>query len=154
MSVSNELCRRSVEYISRDLDGDLAEFERAMLRAHVAWCEPCRGVQERMTEQTAALRSAVLEPIPRPIALPSTRRFPAFRFTAPAAAAAVAVAGLVTFGVVGRGSEQAVSGRALSSVSVDLKDKILLERHLRALKGTEPTRPHAPSPMRPMFIPF
>src|SRR5436190_22576930 len=99
MSVSNELCRRSVEYISRDLDGDLGEFERAMLHAHVAWCEPCRVVRERMTEQTAALRSAVLEPLARPIALPSTRRFPAFRFTAPAAAAAVAVAGLLPFGV-------------------------------------------------------
>src|SRR5436190_18995843 len=134
MSVSNELCRRSVEYISRDLDGDLGEFGQAMLRAHVASCRPCRRVQERMTEQTATLRSAALEPIPRPIALPSMRRFPAFRFTASAAAAAVAVAGLVAFGVVGRGGDQGVSGRALSSVSVDLEGQVLMERHLRALK--------------------
>jgi Putative zinc-finger len=153
MRVHSDICHRCVEYVSRDLDGDLAEFEQALLRAHVASCERCRFLQERMTEQTTALRSSALEPIPRPIVLPSGRRARPFHVTA--AAAAAAIAGLVSFGLLEHVGERGVATRALPSVSADRQEQILMERHLRVLKGTGAQPAVASSPhVRRVLLPF
>jgi anti-sigma factor RsiW len=153
MRLHSDICHRCVEYVSRDLDGDLAEFEQALLRAHVASCEECRLMQERMTEQTRALRSTALEPIPRPIALPTARRIRPFQVTA--AAVAAAVAGLVSFGLLERVGERGVATRALPSISADVQEQILMERHLRVLKttGTQPAKAASPR-VRRVFLPF
>jgi ferric-dicitrate binding protein FerR (iron transport regulator) len=82
-------CDRAHEWVSLELDGELSEFERTLLDAHVAGCEPCRTFRVETDAITRELRSVHLEPLPTPVAVRSRRR--SFRL-APAAAAAAVVA--------------------------------------------------------------
>jgi ferric-dicitrate binding protein FerR (iron transport regulator) len=85
-------CERAREWISLQVDGELSEFERIVLEAHVAQCADCRSFRVELRGISRELRHAPLEPIPRAIALPCRRRFAGrtFQFTA-ASVAAVAV---------------------------------------------------------------
>jgi predicted anti-sigma-YlaC factor YlaD len=84
-------CERMREAVSAQLDGELSELEATRLRAHLAACESCREFEASAGFSTTALREAPLEPLTRPIALPSRRRI-SFRMPAAAAAAVVMVA--------------------------------------------------------------
>jgi predicted anti-sigma-YlaC factor YlaD len=132
MRIQHDLCRRSVEYISRELDGDLAEFEGALLRAHLSSCEECRSVAERMTAHTVALRSAVLEPIPHPIALPSRRRHRVSAAAGAAAAVAAAVVGVTTF-VGFRVNDQASARQALPR-AFEARDVLVRQARLKQMQ--------------------
>ena len=79
------------EAVSAQLDGELSELEAIRLRTHLAACESCREFEASASFSTTALRGAPLEPLTRPIALPSRRRI-SFRMPAAAAAAVVMVA--------------------------------------------------------------
>jgi anti-sigma factor RsiW len=84
-------CERMREAVSAQLDGELSELEAIRLRTHLAACESCREFEASASFSTTALREAPLEPLTRPIALPSRRRI-SFRMPAAAAAAVVMVA--------------------------------------------------------------
>jgi anti-sigma factor RsiW len=84
-------CERMREAVSAQLDGELSELEAIRLRTHLEACESCREFEASANFSTTALRSAPLEPLTRPIALPSRRRI-SFRVPAAAAAAVVMVA--------------------------------------------------------------
>ena len=83
-------CERARSRVSLDLDDELSELERAMLRAHTANCAACSAFQAEATAIAYRLRLAVLEPLPAPVALPLRRRSVG-RFVQVGAAAAVAV---------------------------------------------------------------
>src|ERR671935_1604196 len=88
----SRLCDRAREYSSRGLDGELSDFERALLENHIERCGSCRAYAAELEQIVGRLRSAPLEAVPRPISLPSRRRPPARVFQVAAAAAAAAVA--------------------------------------------------------------
>jgi predicted anti-sigma-YlaC factor YlaD len=105
----NDLCARSVEYVSRELDGDLAEFEVALLRAHLGSCPSCAELRERMHAQTGALRMTPLEPMPTPVALPLRRRSSMGGAVAAVAAIAAAAVAFVTVGGIDHGDRSAAA---------------------------------------------
>ena len=90
-------CERIREAISAQLDGELSDLEAARLRTHLERCEDCSEFEASARFATDALRAAPLEPVTRPVALPSRRRI-SLPVRVPAAAAAavlmVAVGGV------------------------------------------------------------
>jgi anti-sigma factor RsiW len=95
----SRLCDRAREYSSRGLDGELSEFERALLENHLERCEPCRAYSVELEQIVGRLRAAPLEALPHPISLPSRRRARGRVLQVAAAGAAAAVA--ITAGLVG-----------------------------------------------------
>ena len=83
-------CERAREWSSLRLDGELPQLQRAMLRKHLADCPGCTEFDSDLAGATVALRTAPLELLERPVAIPRRRRS-ALRI-APAFAAAAAVA--------------------------------------------------------------
>jgi anti-sigma factor RsiW len=92
-------CERARECASLRLDGELSEFEHALLVAHLARCEPCRSFAHELESATNHMRSTPLARLDRPVALPSRRRLLARRPVEVAAAAAALM--LTTLGVAG-----------------------------------------------------
>jgi predicted anti-sigma-YlaC factor YlaD len=99
LRAQNRVCDRAREYSSRSLDGELSDFERALLETHLERCDPCRAYGLELAEIVTRLRAAPLEALPQPVSLPSRRRVRARALQGAAAAAAAAVA--VTAGLVG-----------------------------------------------------
>jgi len=91
------VCDRVRAQISVGLDGELSQLERAMLASHLARCADCHAYEQDVTGLTRALRAAPLEPLSRPILVPSRRRLITTRIQV-GAAAAVAVAALIGAG--------------------------------------------------------
>jgi anti-sigma factor RsiW len=91
-------CDRCREQVSLELDGELSEVERAMLRVHLERCAGCRAYWERVGAVVRLLRAASLEPPQRAPVV--TRRLPGFAMRLQAASAAV-----LAFAVVGLGSQ-------------------------------------------------
>jgi predicted anti-sigma-YlaC factor YlaD len=69
-----QLCDRARQWASLKLDGELSELESALLDAHLARCEPCRGFAVEAQGIAGALRSVASEPLPAPIELDLHRR--------------------------------------------------------------------------------
>jgi predicted anti-sigma-YlaC factor YlaD len=119
------LCERTRGWLSLRLDGELSEFERALMEAHLSCCAECRAFEADTAAFTFALRSAPLERLEEPVALPQRRRRPARAIQVAAAAAAVLVAASVgsilgsvreTLGGGAAGSE---ASRATAQPSLD-----------------------------------
>lgn len=100
LRAQNRVCDRAREYSSRSLDGELSDFERALLDTHLERCDACRTYAAELAEIVTRLRTAPLEALPHPIALPSRRRVRTRSVLQGAAAAAAAVVA-VTAGLVG-----------------------------------------------------
>jgi anti-sigma factor RsiW len=118
-------CERAREWASLRLDGELSEFEQALLDAHLERCAPCAQYARNVVSATEALRRADASPLSAPIALPLRRRtLPLRAISAGAAAAAIfAAVGLGTLiGSVGGGHSglQSVQN-ARASVSTELQ---------------------------------
>ena len=90
-------CERARECASLRLDGELSEFEQAILGAHLARCEPCRSFAAELDAVTTRLRNAPLEPLEQPVTLPARRRVSLRRAEVAAAAALM----LTALGVTG-----------------------------------------------------
>jgi ferric-dicitrate binding protein FerR (iron transport regulator) len=99
LRAQSRVCDRAREYSSRSLDGELSDFEQALLDTHLERCEECRAYSAELTEIVTRMRMAPLESLPQPVSLPSRRRVRARAFQGAAAVAAAAVA--VTAGLVG-----------------------------------------------------
>jgi hypothetical protein len=87
-------CEQARERLSLQLDGELPEFEVALLELHLDRCSDCAAFAVGIGESTAVLRSTPLDPAPP---LWFTRRPAAMRLSARVAAvtAAAAAAALV-----------------------------------------------------------
>jgi anti-sigma factor RsiW len=109
LRAQSRVCDRAREYSSRSLDGELSDFERALLDTHLERCEECRAYSAELTEIVTRMRAAPLEPLAQPISLPSRRRGRARALQGAAAVAAAAVA--VTAGLVGSMQSHSTQGR-------------------------------------------
>lgn len=114
LRAQSRVCDRAREYSSRSLDGELSDFERALLDTHLERCEACRAYSIELAEIVTRLRAAPLEPLSHPISLPSRRRVRARVLQGAAAVAAAAVA--ATAGLVG--SLQSHQNEARPSLSL------------------------------------
>jgi anti-sigma factor RsiW len=91
-------CERARECASLRLDGELSEFEQALLVAHLARCEPCRSFSAELEAVTDQMRTTPLARLEQPVSLPARRRLVSRRPVEIAAAAALM---LTTLGVAG-----------------------------------------------------
>jgi anti-sigma factor RsiW len=85
--------------ISAALDGELSELESVRLHSHLDGCDSCRAFEASAQFSTTALRAAPLEPLSKPLTLPSKRTI-ARTLRVPTAAAAAAAVLMVGFGGV------------------------------------------------------
>lgn len=92
-----KVCERARTYASLRLDGELSDFEHALLESHLAGCEACRAFAADVDALTGELRAAPYERLERPLQLPVRVRAGLRRVQVGAAAAV-----LVT--VIGAGS--------------------------------------------------
>jgi ferric-dicitrate binding protein FerR (iron transport regulator) len=126
-------CDRARDWISRELDHDLSEIERTLLRRHLGACERCDAFREDVAAITTALRAAPLQALPRPVELPRARRL-AFRPLQAAAGLAVAAVGVGSlFGMLqaresGGGVAKPPTISASSEQWRDAKTKLQLEQ--------------------------
>ena len=94
-------CDRAREAVSRGLDGELSPFEERLLSAHLLRCASCREFEATAAALTNSLRTAELQPLEQPIALPRRRSLRPLHGSAAAAVAAAAVLILSVAGPVG-----------------------------------------------------
>ena len=128
-------CDRAREWISLQVDGELSEFERIVLEAHVVRCEDCRAFRVDVRGISRELREAPLERLTRPVVLPRRTRFAGrtLQFAA-AAAAAVAVGAGGTVGVITADRSTSTFGAHLRPAYLDSADyeMKLIRRNLDA----------------------
>jgi hypothetical protein len=88
------LCDRTREWVALRLDGELSEFETAIMRPHLERCESCRTFADDVAAIAREIRSTPYEPVPWPISISAPRRFgiPLRHVQVAAAAALVVVA--------------------------------------------------------------
>src|SRR5918994_1423970 len=98
MRTTARRCDRAREYASLRLDGELSDFESALLDSHIERCPTCRAFAEDLVGVTERLRTAPLERPLIVLTLPQ-RRFAALR-TMQASAAAAAVVSVVAIGAL------------------------------------------------------
>ena len=77
-----------------DVDGELSEFERVLLDAHLAGCQSCSEFRREIAGLTQAVRSTQPALLTAPIQIARLRRRYGLRLAPAAAAMAVAVVGL------------------------------------------------------------
>jgi predicted anti-sigma-YlaC factor YlaD len=138
MRTSGRRCDRAREYASLRLDGELSDFERALLDSHIDRCPSCRAFADDLVAVTGRLRAAPLEQPSIAVTLPR-RRFVALRNVQVSVAAAAVVS------VVGIG---ALFGLLQSSTTTPAREVAKLgevaaeEREFRDLRRAVLTTPH------------
>jgi hypothetical protein len=116
-------------------DGELSELEETLLRAHLTRCGSCSRFAEDVVAGTEALRSASLESLSRPVAIPMWRRRRALaRLRSAGAAAAVALMalGIASRAPVARTDREPVQPSRVVGLSGDQAELQLLRRERRA----------------------
>lgn len=74
MSVTAELCDRTRNQVSLDLDGELSMLEQVMVSRHLECCPSCRSFSDDVARFTKSLRDAPLERPGRLVFVPRVRR--------------------------------------------------------------------------------
>jgi predicted anti-sigma-YlaC factor YlaD len=139
MRSSTRRCDRAREYASLRLDGELSDFERALLDSHLERCPSCRAFADDLVGVTHRLRTAPLVDVPDFVVSLPRRRFAALRGIQASAAAAAVVS------VVGIG---ALFGMLHSSASQPTRATMKLgsmaseNRDFRDLRRAVLTAPH------------
>jgi anti-sigma factor RsiW len=118
MRTTARRCDRAREYASLRLDGELSEFESALLDSHLERCPSCRAFAHDLVAVTGRLREAPLEPVRIPVSLPR-RQFGGLRSVqlGAAAAAIMSVVGIGSlFGLLSSSANVTNSPPAVSNV--------------------------------------
>ncbi len=133
-------CLEALEYISRDIDGDLNEFEKEELQKHIESCPSCKKEYEEMKSIVDSMRNEEMLDLPsgfhdelmdrinesKVVPLKSVNKKPYYKkYTAIAAAIAVfAVVGITSggFNLVGVGSS--ASGAASIERDIETNDNL------------------------------
>ena len=138
MRTTGRRCDRAREYASLRLDGELSDFERALLDSHLDRCPSCRAFADDLVGVSDLLRAAPLERPSIAVTLPRRRFVPLRGIQVGAAAAAVV-------SVVGIG---ALFGLLQSSATTPAREVAKLrtmaaeEREFRDLRRAVLTAPH------------
>jgi predicted anti-sigma-YlaC factor YlaD len=106
-------CERAREWTSLRLDGELSELEHVLLASHLDRCAVCSAYAAGLVAATEAIRTAPVERLTRPIALPLRRRI---AFAARALQAGTGVAAVLA-AAVGLGTLFGASGHQPGSLS-------------------------------------
>ena len=88
------MCERAREWASLQLDSELSELERSMLRAHTRRCSACAAYVLEIGAITEKVRATALEPVPHPVVLPLRRNFAWVNRALQAGVATAAVVGI------------------------------------------------------------
>jgi predicted anti-sigma-YlaC factor YlaD len=96
-------CDRARQRASIDVDGELSEFERALLDAHLADCQSCGEFRREIAGLTQAVRIAQAAQLTRPIEIARVRRRYGLRL-APYGLRLAPAAAVMTVAVLGLGS--------------------------------------------------
>ena len=144
MTVLSKRCVRAREHISLRLDGELSEFERALLGAHLARCEACRRFEGDVRAVTERLRAEPLEPLSRPIVIVPRRRIAGARVL-PGAAAAAAVLAVGIGAVLGLANSTpsgviAGNAPAVTGFPVDGNNTLLRAVRVKQMRPPAPIR--------------
>jgi predicted anti-sigma-YlaC factor YlaD len=133
-------CEQVRGHISAGLDGELSEVEQARVDAHIGFCAGCRAFAGGTRKTADLLRSAPIEDLDFPIALPSRRRAIARRI--PVAAAAATLAAAVGLGALvgGLGSSSSGLRAAARSTSEEPASLRFPENELRMLQQASTAR--------------
>ena len=133
-------CLEALEYISRDIDGDLNEFEKEELQKHIESCPSCKKEYEEMKSIVDSMKNEEMLDLPsgfhdelmdkinesKVMPLKSVNKKPYYKkYTAIAAAIAVfAVVGITSggFNLVGVGSS--ASGTASIERDIETNDNL------------------------------
>jgi predicted anti-sigma-YlaC factor YlaD len=99
--LDSRACDRARHWVSLELDDELSELESARLSAHVEGCAACRAFEADTRALTQRLRSAPLEALGVPIALPVRRRMSRLVSVGVGSATALAASVAVVLGTVG-----------------------------------------------------
>src|SRR5215210_1098547 len=137
MRTTARRCDRAREYASLRLDGELSDFESALLDSHIERCPSCRAFAEDLVGVTERLRTAPLEQTTIAITLPR-RRYAALRGVQVSAAAAVlvSVVGIGTlFGLLHSSATTPARVAKLGSMASE-------KREFRDLRRAVLTAPH------------
>jgi predicted anti-sigma-YlaC factor YlaD len=137
------LCDRTREWVALRLDGELSEFETAIMRPHLERCASCRAFADDVAAIAKEIRSTPYEPVPRPVAISAPRRFgiPLRHVQVAAAAALVLVAaGLGSiYGTLHAGAEQdQVAPLVHTPMGVADDDVLLRKLRVADLRPSEP----------------
>lgn len=87
-------CDRARQWASADVDGELSDFERVLLHAHLSGCHACTEFHRDIVGVTRAVRAAPPAQLTRPIEITRVRRRHRLRLAPAAAAMAAAAVGL------------------------------------------------------------
>ena len=149
------LCERTRGWLSLRLDGELSEFERALMDAHLGCCAECRAFEVDVAAFTTALREAPPERLGEPVALPRRPRRPAHGIRVAAAAAAVLVAagvGSILGTVRGGADESATVNTSRLAAASTSPDSLNALRDLRVAWLPAPPALGAAKPPLPTQI--
>ena len=136
MKPTHHRCDRARAWIAHDLDGELSDFERALLGAHLDGCAGCRAFAEGTAAVTARLRTARLEELEQPIALPRARTLSLRPLQAVAASLAVAAVGVGTlFGLLQPATADVKRGVRPVNVEEQLREQRRYQHHLLRLRN-------------------
>ena len=134
-------CERAREWASLGLDGELSEFEGALLRAHLDRCPSCSAFARTVTRATGELRSAPLVPLAAPVELPRRRgRALPLRAIQIGGAAAMLAAAVGLGALLGTHSSQPNSPLSVHSVARGesvAEDKLIREPRLAMINAAK-----------------
>ncbi len=96
-------CERTRQWVSVALDSELSQFERALVKNHVACCADCRSFQRSVTAVTVVVRNSPSQRMSRDLYLPVRRRLAWSSPTAVArlgSAAAAVIVSVISVGLL------------------------------------------------------
>jgi len=143
-------CDRARLWASLALDGELSEFERRLLEAHLEGCTECSEYDRGVRAATAALRADALVVNERQVVLPRPRQsLGVMRLAASAAAAALVAVGVTGFFAVsgqnqrprlldrvGRGQNtEAADLRALHRLEISSRRQPVRPQHIQIVRA-------------------
>lgn len=150
------LCDRTREWVALRLDGELSEFETAIMSAHLDRCEECRTFADDVSAITREIRSTPLQAVPHPVQLdlPRRLRLPVRQLQVGAAAALVVVAaGLGSlYGTLHAGQRPPQQTSPLVHSPMGLADDDVLLRKLRVAELRESGPPPLGATKPPLEI--
>jgi predicted anti-sigma-YlaC factor YlaD len=124
-------CDQIRECISRALDDELSELDRARLETHLESCGACRAFQAETAKITQTLRASALEQPTFGVILPRRRRAPLRVLQVGTAAAALAlIAALST--IHGLGQRESGGLSLAPNMGIDNSDVVVPIRHPRS----------------------
>jgi anti-sigma factor RsiW len=134
------LCERTRGWVSLSLDGELSEFERAVVASHLDRCAQCAAFAAEVSATTRLLRGAALEQVPHVVVLPARRRDVGALAMRVGAAAALLIGALGLAGSINVSSQPGGLGSAgvARGVSDDTNERLIRLSQRQAITPLPP----------------